>query len=429
MQPRRIAVVGCGYVGLTTGACLTGLGHEVICCDVDGEKIARLRRGEVDIREPGLGELVADGAATGGLGFTQDIRQAVRGAEVVFLCLPTPRGADGGADLGAVESVAGDLRALLSRGAVVVTKSTVPVGTAERLGRWLGRDDVAVVSNPEFLREGHAVEDFLNPDRVVVGSDERRAAELVAGLYSPLGARTLLIDPVSAELVKYASNGFLATKLSYVNDLAELCERTGGDVEAVTGGMRRDHRIAPSFLRAGPGWGGSCLPKDTAALLHTADTAGVDLPLLRAAVRANAHHQARVADEVVERCGGDVAGARIGLLGLTFKAGTGDLRDSPALAVARLLADRGAQLRGYDPECAQLPAVEQVRCVGDPYLAAEDADALVLLTDWPEFAELDWAKVAEVMRARVLVDARNQLDPREPARAGITWRGTGRTLR
>ncbi|MEB3369265.1 UDP-glucose dehydrogenase family protein [Saccharopolyspora mangrovi] len=429
MESRRIAVVGCGYVGLTTGACLAKLGHEVSCCDVDGEKIARLRRGEVDIREPGLGELVAEGAATGGLRFTRDNRQAVSGAEVVLLCLPTPMGADGDADLGAVESVVGDIRALLARGAVVVTKSTVPVGTAERLGRLLGREDVAVVSNPEFLREGHAVEDFLNPDRVVVGADEPRAAELVAGLYSPLGARTVLIDPVSAELVKYASNGFLATKLSYVNDLAELCERTGGDVEAVTEGMKRDHRIAPSFLRAGPGWGGSCLPKDTAALLRTADTASVELPLLRAAVRANGHHQARVADKVVDRCGGDVAGARIGLLGLTFKAGTGDLRDSPALAIARLLADRGAQLRGYDPECAQLSAVAGVRCVGDAYLAAEDADALVLLTDWPEFAELDWAKVAEVMRAPVLVDARNQLDPREPGRAGITWRGTGRTLR
>ncbi|TDC93407.1 UDP-glucose/GDP-mannose dehydrogenase family protein [Saccharopolyspora aridisoli] len=429
MDAGRIVVIGCGYVGLTTGACLARLGHDVTCCDLDGEKIARLRRGHVDIREPDLGELVAEGVAAGSLRFTQDSARAVTGAEVVFLCLPTPMGADGAADLSAVETVAVEIRELLPRGTVVVTKSTVPVGTATRLTRLLVREDVAVVSNPEFLREGFAVQDFLHPARVVVGAEQQQAAERVAALYAPLDARAVLIDPVSAELVKYAANGFLATKLSYVNDLAELCERTGGDIDVVTEGMRRDHRVAPSFLSVGPGWGGSCLPKDTAALLHTADSVGVDFPLLGAAVRANAHHQARVVQKVVDCCGGDVSGARIGLLGLTFKAGTGDLRDSPALAVARVLSGRGARLRGYDPACAQRSAVQRIRCVADPYLAAEGAEALVLLTDWPEFAELDWPKIAEVMRAPVLVDARNQLDPRELALEGFTWRGTGRTLR
>ncbi|RRO14185.1 UDP-glucose/GDP-mannose dehydrogenase family protein [Saccharopolyspora rhizosphaerae] len=429
MDSARIVVVGCGYVGLTTGACLARLGHDVTCGDVDGEKISRLRRGEVDLREPGLGELLAEGVAAGRLRFTEDSAQPVTGAEFVFLCLPTPRGVEGEADLSAVDSVVGDIRALLPPGAVVVAKSTVPVGTARRLARSLAREDVAVVSNPEFLREGRAVEDFLHPDRIVVGADDQRAAERVAGLYASVQARAELVDSVSAEVVKYASNGYLATKLSYVNDLAELCEHTGADVEAVTEGMKRDHRVAPSFLSAGPGWGGSCLPKDTAALLHTAASHGVEMPLLRAAIRANGHHQARVADKVVECCGGDVSGARVGLLGLTFKAHTGDLRDSPALAVARLLAERGAQLRGYDPACAERVAVEGVRCVADPRLAAENADVLVLLTDWPEFAELDWEQVAAVIRTPVLVDARNQVDPREVARAGFAWRGTGRSLR
>ncbi|TDD07621.1 UDP-glucose/GDP-mannose dehydrogenase family protein [Saccharopolyspora terrae] len=429
MDAERVVVIGCGYVGLTTGACLARLGHDVTCCDVDGDKIAKLARGEVEIREPDLDELVSEGVAAGSLRFTRDSARAVAAAEIVFLCLPTPMGADGAADLSAVETVADEVRELLPRGAVVVTKSTVPVGTAMRLTRLLGREDVAVVSNPEFLREGFAVQDFLHPARVVVGAEEQQAAERVASLYDPLDARAVLIDPVSAELVKYAANGFLATKLSYVNDLAELCERTGGDIDVVTEGMKRDHRVAPSFLSAGPGWGGSCLPKDTAALLHTADSAGVGFPLLCAAVRANTHHQARVVRKVVDCCGGDVSGSRIGLLGLTFKAGTGDLRDSPALAVARMLSDLGARLRGYDPTCAERSEVERTRCVADPYLAAEDADVVVLLTDWAEFAVLDWAKVAEVMRAPVLVDARNQLDPRALTREGMTWRGTGRTLR
>jgi UDPglucose 6-dehydrogenase len=429
MDAERVVVIGCGYVGLTTGACLARLGHDVTCCDVDGDKIAKLARGEVGIREPDLDELVSEGVAAGSLRFTQDSARAVAAAEIVFLCLPTPMGADGAADLSAVETVVGEVRELLPRGAVVVTKSTVPVGTAMRLTRLLGREDVAVVSNPEFLREGFAVQDFLHPARVVVGAQEQQAAERVASLYDPLDARAVLIDPVSAELVKYAANGFLATKLSYVNDLAELCERTGGDIDVVTEGMKRDHRVAPSFLSAGPGWGGSCLPKDTAALLHTADSAGVGFPLLGAAVRANAHHQARVVRKVVDCCGGDVSGSRVGLLGLTFKAGTGDLRDSPALAVARMLSDLGARLRGYDPTCAERSEVERIRCVADPYLAAEDAEVVVLLTDWAEFAVLDWAKVAEVMRAPVVVDARNQLDPRALTREGMTWRGTGRTLR
>ena len=446
MFVRRIAVIGTGYVGLTTGACLASLGHRVVCADIDAEKIARLRDGDVTILEPGLSELVAEGVAAGRLSFVVGARDAVAPVgggpgphgdqpnnadddpvEVVFLCVPTPMGEGGAADLAAVEAVAQEVRDLLPRGCVVVNKSTVPVGTAARTKRLLGRRDIAVVSNPEFLREGSAVHDFLNPDRIVVGCEQQDAAERVAALYSRLGAPTLLTDAASAEMVKYAANCFLAMKLSYVNAMAELCERLGADVHEVTEGMGYDKRIGQSFLKPGPGWGGSCLPKDTHALMQISDAAGFDFPLLTASLETNQRQSGRMVDKIRSAVGGRLADKRIGLLGLTFKAGTDDLRDSPALAVAADLLAEGAELTGFDPGCpAPVPGFTDGIAVTDNAMtAAKDADAIVVLTEWPEFRALDWPALARVAATRTVVDTRNLLDPDVLRRAGFSWVGVG----
>jgi UDPglucose 6-dehydrogenase len=433
MFARRIAVIGSGYVGLTTGACLASLGHRVVCADIDAAKVARLREGIVDILEPGLAELVVENRAAGRLEFVVGAREAVSGGdgeavEIVFLCVPTPMGAGGAADLAAVRAVAEEVRHLLPSGCVVVNKSTVPVGTADATRRLLNRRDVAVVSNPEFLREGSAVHDFLHPDRIVVGSDAQDAAERVAALYSKLGAPTVLTDAASAELVKYAANCFLAMKLSYVNALAELCDVLGADVGDVTEGMGHDRRIGQAFLRPGPGWGGSCLPKDTHALVQVAAAAGIDVPLVSASIATNERQQGLMVDKVRAAVGGDLAGRRLGLLGLTFKAGTDDLRDSPALAVAGRLQAEGAELTAYDPGCPAAVAgvTDAVTVVDEPLLVAKGADALVVLTEWPEFRTLDWSAVAASLTRRVVVDTRNLLDPDVLRRAGISWVGVGR---
>ncbi|MFC4944860.1 UDP-glucose dehydrogenase family protein [Pseudonocardia sp. GCM10023141] len=433
MFARRIAVVGTGYVGLTTGACLASLGHRVVCADIDTAKIERLRRGEVDILEPGLVELVVEGMAAGRLEFVVGAREAISRpdelpVEVMFLCVPTPMGAGGAADLSAVEAVAAEVRSLLPSGCVVVNKSTVPVGTAAATLGLLNRRDVAVVSNPEFLREGSAVHDFLHPDRIVVGCDAQDAAERVAALYSKLGAPTVLTDAASAEMVKYAANCFLAMKLSYVNALAELCDVLGADVGAVTEGMGYDRRIGQAFLKPGPGWGGSCLPKDTNALVQVAAAAGRELPIVSASIATNERQRVLMVDKVRDAVGGSLAGLRIGLLGLTFKAGTDDLRDSPALAVAALLRVEGAELTGFDPGCpVAVPGVtDDVTVVSDALLAAKDAAALVVLTEWPQFRSLDWAGIAGEMACRVVVDTRNLLDADVLRRARISWVGVGR---
>jgi len=428
MFMRRIAVIGSGYVGLTTGACLASLGHRVVCADVEKTKVARLSAGEVSIREPRLAELVAQGLAAGRLRFVIGASAAVPDAEVVFLCVPTPMGAGGAADLTAVESVVAEVRELLPAGCVVVNKSTVPVGTAARTAQLLARPDVAVVSNPEFLREGSAVEDFLKPDRIVVGCEAQDAAERVAALYSRLGAPTVLTDAASAEMVKYAANCFLAMKLSYVNAVAELCERLGADVLDVTEGIGYDRRIGQAFLQPGPGWGGSCLPKDTHAFLQVSAAAKFDFELLRASLDTNSRQQARMMDKVRDAVGGSLAGQRIGLLGLTFKAGTDDLRDSPALAVAALLAAEGADLIGYDPSVrAAVPGMtDDLQITDDPIKVASGAAALVVLTEWPEFRVLDWGLLAELVERRVVVDTRNLLDADVLRRVGFEVRGVGR---
>ncbi|MCA1279971.1 UDP-glucose/GDP-mannose dehydrogenase family protein [Saccharopolyspora sp. 7B] len=432
MRGKRILVVGTGYVGLTTGACLASLGHRVVCSDVDAAKVERSSRGEIDLLEPGLADLVRDGVAAGRLEFAVGSARAAARSEVVFLCVPTPMGAGGAADLRAVEAVVAEIGDRVPRGGLLVAKSTVPVGTSARLARLLGRDDVGVVSNPEFLREGSAVRDFLHPDRIVLGSDDPAAVERVAALYAAVDAPVVRTGAASAELVKYAANCFLATKLSYVNAVAARCERAGADIADLTAAMGRDHRIGPEFLRPGPGWGGSCLPKDAAALLRLAEAAGTGFPALRAAIDANARQRARMVRKVAAACGSGSArslrGVRLGLLGLTFKAGTNDLRDSPALAVARALAAEGAELVACDPALrpggAEVGA--DVRLVADPYRAAAGAAGLVLLTEWPEFRSLDWRRLAASLARPVVVDTRDHLDPAVLRRAGLRWRGVGR---
>ena len=440
---RRIVVVGTGYVGLTTGACLASLGHRVVCADVDRAKVDRLRAGEIGIREPGLREMVAETMAAGRLSFVVGARTALAEldrdgspVEVLFICVPTPMGVGGLADLAAVEAVIDEIREVLPRGAIVVNKSTVPVGTAERTAELLERPDVAVVSNPEFLREGSGVHDFLNPDRIIVGSNAQDAAERVAALYARLGAPTVLTDWASAEMIKYAANCFLAMKLSYVNAIAELCERLDADVVDVTEGLGYDRRIGQDFLAPGPGWGGSCLPKDTSALLQLSDSVDFEFRLLRAAIETNTRQSQRMVEKirlaVTGKRTGSLTRKRIALLGLTFKAGTSDVRDSPALAVAALLRQAGANLQGYDPA---VPVAESpidgdlVTVVDDPYMAAKDADAVVVLTEWPEFRSLDWARLARVVRRPLVLDTRNLVDPDALRRAGLAWIGVGRVPR
>lgn len=440
MFARRIAVVGTGYVGLTTGACLASLGHRVVCADVDEAKVERLREGQIGIREDGLSELVTEGVAAGRLSFVVGASAALKQleveggpVEVMFLCVPTPMGVGGIADLAAVESVIEETRDALPDGCVVVNKSTVPVGTAVRTSELLDRDEVGVVSNPEFLREGSAVHDFLNPDRIVVGSEKQDAAERVAALYARLGAPTVLTDAASAEMIKYAANCFLAMKLSYVNAMAELCERLDADIADVTEGIGYDKRIGQSFLSPGPGWGGSCLPKDTNALLQAADSADFEFRLVRAAIETNTRQYQRMVEKVRLAITGKRTGSltrrRIALLGLTFKANTDDLRDSPALGVAALLKQAGAELVAFDPGVdAATARIESslLTVVDDPYEAAHGAEAVVVLTEWPEFRTLDWPRLGEEVDTRLVVDTRNLLDPDVLRRAGFRWVGVGR---
>jgi len=414
----------------------------VICADVDGAKIERLNAGDIGIREDGLAELVAEGLAAGRLSFVVGAAAALKEldaeggpVEVVFLCVPTPMGVGGVADLSAVEAVVEETRDVLPLGCVVVNKSTVPVGTADHTAELLGRDDVGVVSNPEFLREGSAVHDFLHPDRIVVGSNSSpEAAERVAALYARLGAPTVLTDAASAELIKYAANCFLAMKLSYVNAIAELCERLDADIADVTEGMGYDKRIGQSFLSPGPGWGGSCLPKDTHALLQVADAADFEFRLLRATIDTNTRQFQRIVDKirlaVTGKRTGPLSRKRIALLGLTFKAGTDDVRDSPALAVAALLRGAGARLTGFDPQIPPGdPRIDHsfIDVHADPYAAAVGVDAVVILTEWPEFRTVDWQRMAASVGGRIVVDTRNLLDRDVLRRAGLTCVGIGRS--
>jgi UDPglucose 6-dehydrogenase len=432
-MPSSIAVVGTGYVGLTTGAYLAHLGHRVVCADVVAEKVAKLSRGELPIVEAGLDELVTEGLATQRLSFVLGAAGAVADAEFVFLCVPTPQGQDGSADLSYVRQAAGEISAHLSAECIVINKSTVPVGSTRVVEEAIGRDDIFVVSNPEFLREGSAVHDCLHPDRIVIGSDDQAVAMRVAGLFESLRAPLVITDPASAETIKYASNAFLATKVSFVNALANVCEAVGADVNEVILGMGHDRRIGFEFLKPGPGWGGSCFPKDTRAMVRIAEDAGYDFGLLRGVIAVNDEQYERMVEKVERMVGGSLDGCRVAAWGLTFKARTDDLRDSPAIEVIRRLQGRGAVVRAYDPTVEATAAGEATasRLAGievgpDPYAVCEGADVTVVLTEWDELRWLDFAKVAGLMAAPRMVDTRNLLDAPALLRLGFAYSGVGR---
>jgi UDPglucose 6-dehydrogenase len=420
----QIAVIGAGYVGLTTAACFSQLGHDVVCADINEKRVAQLSKGEVPIVEAGLEALVRDGLDQGTLRFVVGNAEAARTAEFAYLCVPTPQGDDGSADLSYIESAARDIGPVLPAEAVVVNKSTVPVGSTRVVERVLGRDDVVVVSNPEFLREGSAVHDFLNPDRIVIGSDDQSAAVRVASLYIGVTAPIIVTDPASAETIKYASNAFLATKISFVNAIAAVCEAVGADVKDVVLGMGYDKRIGHEFLKPGPGWGGSCFPKDSRALVRIADNAGYSFDLLSGVITVNDDQFHRVVAKVREAVGGSLESVKVGVWGLTFKARTDDTRDSPAVRIVELLGEQGADVRAYDP--AVKGPIGGVAPLSDPYSVCDGADVLVVLTEWDEFRWLDFDKVAGLMAVSRVVDARNLLDKPALERRGFTYVGIGR---
>ena len=425
----RIAVIGTGYVGLTTGACFAHLGHHVVCADVVPEKVERLRRGDVPILEAGLPELVRAGIDGGRLSFVLGAAAAAESCEFAYLCVPTPQSPDGSADLSYLRGAAAEIGPVLPAEAIVVNKSTVPVGSTRVVEDALGRDDIVVVSNPEFLREGSAVSDFLNPDRIVVGTEDQAAAGRVTALFASVAAPVIVTDPATAETIKYACNAFLATKVSFVNAMANVCEAVGADVRDVVLGMGYDHRIGFEFLRPGPGWGGSCFPKDTSALIRIAEDSGYDFGLLRGVQAVNDDQFRRVAAKIARSAGGSVDGALVAVWGLTFKARTDDLRNSPSLEVVRRLATMGARIRAYDPtvgpgsDRAELSGID---IVADPYAACEGAAVLTVLTEWDEFRRLDLSKVKGLLSGPRIVDARNLLDPAACRRLGFTYEGIGR---
>jgi UDPglucose 6-dehydrogenase len=432
---RTVAVIGAGYVGLPTAATLAHFGHRVVLAERDEARLAALRSGRMPIVEDGLDDLVAEGVAAGNLHFTASAAEAVVGASFVFLCVPTPQGDDGSADLSFVQTAAKEVGPFLEHGTIVVNKSTVPVGSATFVEQVIGRSDVSVVSNPEFLREGHAVRDSLRPDRLVVGADDVHAAVTVGQLFVSTGAPLIVTDPTTAETIKYASNAFLATKLSYVNAVAGLCEEVGADVRDVMLGLGYDKRIGFEFMHPGPGWGGSCLPKDTRALLHMAREAGYDFSLLAGAIASNEQQLARVVAKVEMACGGSVDGSTVAVWGLTFKANTDDRRDSPSIEVAQRLIALGARVQAFDPtvpvggddQADDVPDdLSGLLLRADPYEAARGASVVVVLTEWDDFRWLDFSRILSLMAVGSIVDARNLLDPAAVRRIGFAYDGIGR---
>ena len=429
-------MVGAGYVGLVTGACLSEFGTEVVCVDTDADRIGCLRRGIVPIYEPGLEDMVARNAARGRLSFSVDLHPNVASADIVLLAVGTPsRRGDGHADLSHVRAAARQVAGAVEGYTVLVLKSTTPVGTGAEVAEIVSRArpdaDVDVVSNPEFLREGAAVEDFMRPDRIVIGAETERAREMLRRLYRPLFLRDtpiLFTDRRTAELTKYASNAFLALKVTFINEIADLCERVGADVQDVARGMGLDGRIGPKFLHPGPGYGGSCFPKDTLALSRAAAEAGAPVRLVETAIRVNEARKRRMADRIIDALGGDAAGRTVAVLGLTFKPNTDDMREAPSLSIVPALQAAGAAVRAFDPEGmdrARELLAGVVWCV-DAYEAAQGADCLVLVTEWNEFRNLDLTRLREAMAAPVLVDLRNVYRPDSMAAEGFAYRGVGR---
>jgi UDPglucose 6-dehydrogenase len=435
----RIAVIGTGYVGLVGGAGLADFGNNVVCVDKLDEKIQQLNRGEIPFYEPGLSEVVRRNVHEGRLSFSTDIARAVADNDVIFCAVGTPEGEGGHVDMSQVDDVAAEVGRNMTDYRVVVQKSTVPVGTSRRLRAIIAEHqtrplDFDVVSNPEFLREGSAVEDFMRPDRVVVGADSERAMAVMRSIYAPLYLiRTPIVEttPESAELIKYASNSFLATKISFINEVANLCERVGADVQVVAYAMGLDRRIGPKFLHAGAGYGGSCFPKDTKALVHIAEDAGAEARIVSAAVTVNEEQKLRMVKKVVEAMGGDVRGRTVGLLGLSFKPNTDDMRYAASIVLAEGLSRLGAGIRAFDPAAMDnarglLPFVT---FVDDAYAVAEGADAVVLVTEWNEFRQLDIGRLRRLMKSPVIVDCRNVYDPRDFEEHGFKYVGVGRGSR
>jgi UDPglucose 6-dehydrogenase len=405
---------------------LATLGHFVTGADIDASKIEVLKSGISPIAENGMTDALGACLRSGTLSFSTDVLGTAAEADVVFLCLPTPQGDDGSADLSYIEGVAKQIGSVLRSGAVVVNKSTVPVGSSVRVAEWLGRGDVSVVSNPEFLRQGTALLDFLQPTRIVVGGENAEAVDRVAALYSSVDAPLLRMNAASSEALKYAANSFLATKLTFINAVADICELVGADVFDVVEGLGLDPRIGSQFLQPGPGWGGSCFPKDTRALVKIAEGNGYDFALLRGVIQTNDEQYERIALKVVDACGGSVVGKTIAAWGLTFKANTDDLRDSPAIAILTILHSMGAIIQAYDPQARGVEILSWVNRVESALDACAGADVLAVLTEWPEFSQVPVASVASSLKAKAVVDGRNVLDPEAWKAHGFVYRGVGR---
>lgn len=432
----RIAMIGTGYVGLVSGACFADFGHEVTCVDKDASKIDALHNGIMPIWEPGLESLVKSNVERGRLNFTTDLAEGVEGAEAVFIAVGTPsRRGDGHADLTYVFEAVRELAHVIKGPVVVVTKSTVPVGTGDRISEILKQEGApagtSVASNPEFLREGAAIRDFKIPDRIVVGAEDDRAREVLREIYRPLflnQAPILFTGRRTAELIKYAANAFLAVKITFINEIANLCEAVDADVQEVARGIGLDNRIGAKFLHPGPGYGGSCFPKDTLALLQTAKDAGVDQRIVQTVVQVNDDRKAGMADRVAKALGGSVDAKRVAVLGLAFKQNTDDMRDAPSIPLVKSLLEKGAEVSAFDPVAVEnargmFPGAEFAK---DPYAAAKDADALVVVTEWDEFRGLDLDRLAKTMRGNVLIDLRNVYDRAEAEEAGFAYSGIGR---
>jgi len=429
-HPERIAVIGAGYVGIPTAVTLAHFGHSVIIAERDEFRRESIRSGRSPILEEGLEDVLAAVVKSGQLEVTDDAVKAVAGAKFVFLCVATPMDDDGRANLWFVDSVSREIAHALRDDAIVVNKSTVPVGTMERVTSIIGRSGVRVVSNPEFLREGTALGDSLKPDRIVVGAEDREAAQNVAQLFASTGAPVVVTDATTSELIKYASNAFLATKLSFINTMSRLCDQLGADVADLVRGMGSDHRIGFPFLNPGPGWGGSCLPKDTSALVAIASDAGLSLDVVRAAIESNAAQQRHIVTQVAAMVGGSLSGKTVAVLGLTFKANTGDRRDSPALQVAELLLAAGARLQAFDPTVSADDSSSDVANLGVCATLEEavvGVDVTIVLTEWAMFSSLEWSRLVPTMAQPCIYDARGVVDLEAARAAGATVRSTGRS--
>jgi UDPglucose 6-dehydrogenase len=434
----RVAMIGAGYVGLVSGACFADFGHHVVCVDRDPEKIAVLKKGGVPIYEPGLAELIASNAQAGRLEFTENLNEAVSRADVTFIAVGTPsRRGDGHADLSYVYAAAREIAAVRTGFTVIATKSTVPVGTGDEVERVMREENphatFAVVSNPEFLREGAAIRDFKHPDRIVIGADNEAAKEIMADLYRPLylnAAPILFTKRNTAELIKYAANAFLATKITFINEIADLCEKVGADVQEVARGIGMDNRIGSKFLHAGPGFGGSCFPKDTLALVKTGQDYGISLRIVETVVASNDIRKRAMAQRVMAALGGSVRSKTVGVLGLTFKPNTDDIREAPAISLIMALLDFGATVRAFDPlgmDQAKQIMPHVVYCA-DAYECAHGADVLVLVTEWEQFRALDFERLKVMMASPIIVDLRNIYRPHEMRKLGFKYSSVGQSV-